>query len=135
VLAPHMDDEVLGCGGTLALHVAAGSDVKVVFLTDGGRGGAAGEEPSSIVAIRKAEAECAAHVLGINRLFFLDAADGRLRSDTVVAGRLCEILERERPEIVYLPFFLERHPDHRAHKRRVAGRNAAQPFAVRMPRL
>jgi len=114
VLAPHMDDEVLGCGGTLALHIAAGSDVKVVFLTDGSLGGARGEDPSNIVTIRKAEAERAARVLGINELFFLDAADGRLQSDTVVADRLSEILERERPEIVYLPFFLERHPDHRA---------------------
>lgn len=114
VLAPHMDDEVLGCGGTIARHVAAGADVKVVFLTDGRLGGAAGADPAQTVTIRKAEAQRAARVLGINDLFFLDAADGRLRSDTQVAGRVSEILERERPEIVYLPFFLERHPDHRA---------------------
>jgi LmbE family N-acetylglucosaminyl deacetylase len=113
VLAPHMDDEVLGCGGTVALHVAAGSDVKVAFLTDGSRGGAP-EDASNIVAIRKAEAERAARVLGIRELFFLDAADGRLQFDTAVAQRLHDILERQRPEIVYLPFFLERHPDHRA---------------------
>jgi len=114
VLAPHMDDEVLGCGGTIALHVASGSDVKVVFLTDGCRGGTPGEDPSNVVAIRKAEAERAARVLGINKLLFLDAPDGRLQSDTAVAGRLHAVLESERPEIVYVPFFLERHPDHRA---------------------
>src|SRR6185437_3709814 len=34
VLAPHMDDETLGCGGALAAHVAQGSAVTVVFLTD-----------------------------------------------------------------------------------------------------
>jgi N-acetylglucosamine malate deacetylase 1 len=38
VLAPHMDDEVLGCGGTMARQVAAGSDVTVIFLTDGRHG-------------------------------------------------------------------------------------------------
>jgi len=114
VLAPHMDDEVLGCGGTIARHVAAGSDVKVVFLTDGRLGHAAGEDPARTVTVRRAESERAARVLGVNRLFFLDAADGRLGADTVVAGRLHEVLEHERPEIVYLPFFLERHPDHRA---------------------
>ena len=37
VLAPHMDDEVFGCGGTLALAAAAGSEVRVVFITDGSR--------------------------------------------------------------------------------------------------
>ena len=39
VLAPHMDDETLGCGGTIARHVRAGAQVTVIFLTDGRRGG------------------------------------------------------------------------------------------------
>jgi LmbE family N-acetylglucosaminyl deacetylase len=112
VLAPHMDDEVLGCGGTIARHVAAGSDVMVIFLTDGRHGGAG--IPQEIVGVRKAEARGAAQILGIRTLIFLDAEDSRLRSDRLVADRLREILERERPDIVYLPFFLEGHLDHRA---------------------
>jgi len=121
VLAPHMDDEVLGCGGTIARHVTAGSDVSVIFLTDGRYGGAGiagrnGHEPDphEIVDVRKAEARCAAQILGIRTLIFLDAEDSRLRSDPLVADRLREILERDRPDIVYLPFFLEGHLDHRA---------------------
>jgi N-acetylglucosamine malate deacetylase 1 len=121
VLAPHMDDEVLGCGGTIARHVTAGSDVTVIFLTDGRHGGAGiasrnGYEPDphEIVDVRKAEARCAAQILGIRTLIFLDAEDSRLRSDRLVADRLREILERDLPDIVYLPFFLESHLDHRA---------------------
>jgi LmbE family N-acetylglucosaminyl deacetylase len=114
VLAPHMDDEVLGCGGTIARHAAAGSDIAVVFLTDGRLAGRHDQRPEEIVSVRKAEARCAAHILGIRTLIFLDAEDGRLRSDTLVASRLREVLERERPEILYLPSFLERHSDHRA---------------------
>jgi len=120
VLAPHMDDEVLGCGGTIARHAAAGSDITVTFLTDGRRGGVAppgeGDEPGQqdIVSVRKAEARCAAQILGVRTLNFLDAEDSRLSSDTRVASRLRKVLEHERPDIVYLPFFLERHPDHRA---------------------
>ena len=34
VVAPHMDDEVIGCGGTLLLHRSLGSDVRVVFVSD-----------------------------------------------------------------------------------------------------
>src|SRR5688572_2212586 len=34
-LAPHMDDETMGCGGTLALHAQRGATVTVAFLTDG----------------------------------------------------------------------------------------------------
>jgi N-acetylglucosamine malate deacetylase 1 len=121
VLAPHMDDEVLGCGGTIARHVKAGSDVTVVFLTDGRRGAGAFQtpdrhtpDPDGIVSVRKAEAENAARILGVRNLVFLDAEDSRLRYDTRVANRLREVLLGTRPEIVYLPFFLERHPDHRA---------------------
>jgi LmbE family N-acetylglucosaminyl deacetylase len=64
--------------------------------------------------VRKAEARRAADVLGVRVLHFLDAEDSRLRHDSLVAGKLRKILEAERPEIVYLPFFLERHPDHLA---------------------
>jgi LmbE family N-acetylglucosaminyl deacetylase len=106
VLAPHMDDEVLGCGGTLARHARAQADVTVVFMTDGRLGGD--------VSVRKSEARRAADVLGIRTIHFLDAEDSRLRHDPRVSGRLRETLEKERPEIVYLPFFLESHPDHRA---------------------
>ncbi len=121
VLAPHMDDEVLGCGGTLAQHAIAGSDVQVVFLTDGRRGGggmrtAGGTAISAqeIVSLRKAEARQAAQVLGIGALTFLDAEDTCLNSDPCTGTRLREILIRERPDIVYLPFFMDAHPDHRA---------------------
>ncbi len=34
VLAPHPDDETIGCGGSLVLHAAAGDPVRVIFLTN-----------------------------------------------------------------------------------------------------
>lgn len=121
MLAPHMDDEVLGCGGTIARHALAGSKVHVIFLTDGRRGGGALRAPDGtavaaqeVVAIRKAEAQRAAQVLGVSALTFLDAEDSLLSSDAHVGLRLREILLRECPDIVYLPFFMEAHPDHRA---------------------
>ncbi len=121
VLAPHMDDEVLGCGGTVARHALAGSDIQVVFLTDGSRGGGAMRSPDGaalppqeVVAVRKAEANRAAQALGVSTLTFLDAEDSQLSTDAQVGLRLRDILLRERPEIVYLPFFMEAHPDHRA---------------------
>ncbi len=71
VLAPHMDDEVLGCGGTIVRHVLAQADVTVVFLTDGRRG--AGDalkrehfaDPYDIVKVRKLEAQRAAKIIGV----------------------------------------------------------------------
>jgi len=114
VLAPHMDDEVIGCGGTLARHVAAGADVTVIFLTDGRQGGQTPAQ-SSLGATRKLEAERALRELGVSKLLFFDAADGALTEQAAgVAVRLREVLRELRPELVYLPFFLEEHPDHRA---------------------
>jgi N-acetylglucosamine malate deacetylase 1 len=113
VLAPHMDDEVIGCGGTLARHIACGSHVTVVFLTDGRGGGAAAGE-TNIAATRKHEAQLALAELGITRMVFLDAEDGRLGANADLVDALRSALVATRPDIVYLPFFLEEHPDHRA---------------------
>ena len=123
VLAPHMDDETLGCGGTIARHVQAGAQLTVVFLTDGRHGGESCPEWSGaqrrdkereIVGIRKSEARRAADVLGVKSLQFLDAEDMRLNADVRVSKLLRAILEQEQPDCVYLPSFLEQHPDHRA---------------------
>jgi N-acetylglucosamine malate deacetylase 1 len=121
VLAPHMDDEVLGCGGTIARHVLAGANVSVIFMTDGRHGGESklGLTEServlsqeSLVKVRKDEARLAARVLGASDVSFLDAEDGRLDSDPRVSIGLRLILERVKPDVVYLPFLLENHPDH-----------------------
>jgi N-acetylglucosamine malate deacetylase 1 len=123
VLAPHMDDETLGCGGTIARHVKAGAQVTVIFLTDGryGSGSYAGmTEPErnrkleEITGVRKQEARCAGEILGVRSLIFLDAEDTRLSADRHVPKLLRDILGREQPHCVYLPYFLDQHRDHRA---------------------
>jgi N-acetylglucosamine malate deacetylase 1 len=122
VLAPHMDDETLGCGGTIARHVAAGAQVTVIFLTDGRYGasyaGMTGPERNrkleETIGVRKREAQCAGDILGVQSLIFLDAEDTRLSDDRRVPKLLRDILGRERPHCVYLPYFLDQHRDHRA---------------------
>jgi LmbE family N-acetylglucosaminyl deacetylase len=123
VLAPHMDDETLGCGGTIARHAQAGAQVTVIFLTDGRYGGPSyaglagpdlARRQAEVIGVRKQEAQRAGAVLGVQSIVFLDAEDTRLRTDRQVPKLLRNILERERPDCVYLPSFLEQHPDHRA---------------------
>src|SRR5580698_3341236 len=113
VLAPHMDDEVIGCGGTLARHTKLGAEVTVVFLTDGRLVGRV-SGTTEIGALRKEEARAALDSLNVKRIEFLDAHDGSLAASPGLAEKLRKILEECRPDIVYLPFFLEEHPDHRA---------------------
>ena len=84
VIAPHPDDEVLGCGGVLALHAMRGDRVRVVVLTDGAAGGDA--------EAREAETRAAATVLGLEQVEFLGLEDGGLECDPDLVMRLSELL-------------------------------------------
>jgi LmbE family N-acetylglucosaminyl deacetylase len=123
VLAPHMDDETIGCGGALALHAQNGAEITVVFLTDGRLGardiGALwGEEREraqrELIATRKREARAALDVLGVRHMVCLDAEDGALARSEFASSQLRSVLRDRRPELVYLPFWLEAHADHHA---------------------
>ncbi|HEY7641288.1 MAG TPA: PIG-L family deacetylase [Steroidobacteraceae bacterium] len=126
VLAPHMDDETIGCGGTLALHAQRGAKVTVVFMTDGRNGSSKlatlsreqrEQAQRSLVATRKQEARQALAELGIADMLCLDAEDGALATNAGAAQQLRSILEDRQPHLVYLPFYLEEHADHRAVSR------------------
>ena len=123
VLAPHMDDEILGCGGTLRKHVLAGASVTVAFMTDGRHGdpelNAARlpdverhEREQRLVETRKEESRRAAGIIGIGSLVFLDQPDGALTANPEVVTALAKVLGTTRPDLVYLPFLTERHRDH-----------------------
>lgn len=122
VLAPHPDDDVLGCGGALALHRRRGDHVKIVFLTDGMAG-----DPKRLYArsryraLRRREAGKAAHALGVRDLEFWDYPDRRLSREKDLAPRLADLIERERPRVVYRTSDSEPHPDHRALAAAVGG--------------
>lgn len=126
VLAPHMDDETIGCGGTLVLHAQRGAQITVMFLTDGCNGSSDinalyGEDrqrrQQELIEIRTTEARAALHRLGANRMICLDAEDGALGQCSWAAEKLREVLLKLQPELVYVPFYLEEHPDHRAASR------------------
>jgi LmbE family N-acetylglucosaminyl deacetylase len=114
ILAPHPDDEAIGCGGMICLHRRRDDPVRVVFLTSGERG-LAGLPEESARAVREAEAEAAREVLGVERLDFLRLPDLGL-SDALdrAAQRLRPVLEAWPPDLIYLPHPEESHPDHAA---------------------
>jgi LmbE family N-acetylglucosaminyl deacetylase len=114
VMAPHPDDEVIGVGGTLVKHLAAGDGVDVVFLTSGERtAGLAGASPADRAATREAEAAAAADVLGLpaGRLHFLRLPDGGV--DESGAQALAAVLAELAPDLLYLPTPVDVHRDHR----------------------
>ena len=112
VVAPHPDDESIGCGGTIRLHVAAGDRVDVAFLTSGELGL---EElpPADARAVREGEAEAAAGILGLASVAFLRHPDWFLGDVPEAAGAdLGALVERLAPDRVLFPHAGEWHPDH-----------------------
>ena len=116
VLAPHMDDETIGCGGAILQHVGAGARVDVVFVTDGAMGFDAGARRVSStgerVELRRSEARAACERLGARKLHFLDLPDGRSQANASAVRALHDILADTRPDVVYLPFLTDSHHDH-----------------------
>jgi Uncharacterized proteins, LmbE homologs len=109
VLAPHPDDEVIGCGGLLALHLHEGRTVHVVVATDGTQAGDGAQ--------REAESRAALALLGDATIEFLSFPDRELENAVALAGRLASILRERKPDLVAVPSPLEIHPDHMALSR------------------
>jgi bacillithiol biosynthesis deacetylase BshB1 len=108
VFGPHPDDIEIGFGGSVALHVARGFRVGLCDLTRGELGS------NGTVEDRLAEAEAARAVLGADWRINLGWPDGGPfetpdhLDDVVRLVRVC------RPEVVAIPYWNDRHPDHRA---------------------
>jgi LmbE family N-acetylglucosaminyl deacetylase len=114
VVAPHPDDESIGCGGAICLHRQRGDEVRVVFLTSGERYTDATPQDTNRAA-REAEADAAGRVLDVQGVEFLRLPDlGLSENVEVAARRLAPVLAERAPGIIYLPHPAEAHPDHAA---------------------
>ncbi|HSF43321.1 MAG TPA: PIG-L family deacetylase [Thermoanaerobaculia bacterium] len=115
VLAPHYDDEVLGCGGLLAQLAKAGAAVRVLFLTDGSGGAEEVSEGAAYSLRRREESEKVCGLLGIAGCDHLGLPDGALdrHLDEAEAG-IRRALLTQRPDLVLVPSPLEVTRDHRA---------------------
>jgi LmbE family N-acetylglucosaminyl deacetylase len=114
VLAPHPDDEAIGCGGMICLHQQQGDRVEIVHLTSGERG-VEGMAEETLRSLREAEAKEAAHVLAAEAVHFLRLPDTRLeQAIPTAAQKLQPILAAARPDMIYLPHAADAHPDHGA---------------------
>ena len=111
-IAPHPDDESIGCGGALRKHVLAGAHVMVVFLTSGELG-LKHLPKEKAWQVREAEARKAAEILGLAETMFLRGPDWMI-GDSAMAEQLRPILESREWSTVYLPHPGEWHPDHKA---------------------
>ena len=114
VVAPHPDDETIGCGGRLALAAAAGEKVGAIFLTSGELG-LTDLSADQARTVREAEAKEAARIIGITSLTFLRLPDWSLSDSSAQAVEsLGRVLQQEHPNRLLIPHVNESHPDHAA---------------------
>jgi LmbE family N-acetylglucosaminyl deacetylase len=114
-LGAHPDDEVVGCGGLLALLADAGATVDVCFATDGEATRGSALPAAEVGRRRRAEAEAACRILGTRAPRFLGLPDGALGDHhAALAAALAALVDELQPEVVIAPWAHDGHPDHRA---------------------
>lgn len=118
VVAAHPDDEVLGCGATMAAHARRGDRVRVLIVGEGATSRAPGRSRSAWAkTLRRLQtmARKANEQLGVSAIEFLGLPDNRL--DTVPLLRIVQSVEavaaRFRPAIVYTHHAGDLNVDHR----------------------
>lgn len=116
ILAAHPDDEVLGCGGTIAKLADEGVSVHVAFLADGVFS-RAGEQIARQLELtsRRAAAQKACEILGVKSVSFGDFPDNRM--DTIPLLDITQAVEtciaKYQPEMVFTHHAGDVNIDHR----------------------
>lgn len=112
VVAPHPDDETLGCGGTLLKHKSQGDEIVWLIITD------ISEEEgftAEKVAARNQEIQLATKVYKYNEVYNLSFPTTKL--DAFPLGQIIEkvsaVMRKENPDIIYLPYRGDVHSDHK----------------------
>lgn len=130
VVAPHPDDEILGCGGTMARLAADGCAVTVAIVTKG----MAPQFSEEFVLRVRNEAVAAHKLIGVEETRYLDLPAAAL--DTLPATRLnaeiAELVSEVQPETLFLPFVGDIHTDHQLTF--LAAMVAARPRHDAVPR-
>ena len=111
VVAPHPDDEVAGCGGTILLHRERGDEVVVCFATDGRRSRSLGLSPDEMAERRRLEALAAARTLGLTYVDWLGLPEGDWCAPDFHRS-VRKLMDTYRPSLIYAPSLVDYHRDH-----------------------
>ena len=111
VVAPHPDDEAVGCAGTMIRHKRGGDEVCVAYITDGSKSQALGLDAQEMVRRRRQEAEAGAKALGIDRFEWFGFPEGEWTVGQL-QPRLQALIKEFVPHIIYAPSRIDFHPEH-----------------------
>jgi LmbE family N-acetylglucosaminyl deacetylase len=101
VIAPHQDDEAIGCAGTLIKNAKAGGHVEIVFCTHD-------------TTERMKESERAASIMGSKKNHFMQFPLRSLSGNKDFYNNLALVINKVEPDVLFMPFLFDKHNDHRA---------------------
>jgi N-acetylglucosamine malate deacetylase 1 len=102
----HADDVEIGMGGSIAKLAANGKRIGICDLTD------ADLSSNGTIELRKLEAKKAAEILGVTERLSLGIPDRGLLLKEEFIREIASVIRRYQPQIVFAPYFEDRHPDH-----------------------
>lgn len=116
ILAPHPDDESMGCSGTAMILNNKGASSTVVFITNGEK---LCGEPSEIIAERRImEAHRSSDLIGCKKNIFLNIPDGEVSANEAITyNKIADVIDQIKPDIIFCPSPLDHHHDHIATSR------------------
>ncbi len=106
IIAPHPDDAELAIGGTIVTLAIRGYNVYLLDLTNGE------PTPYGTVEKRVKEAKKSAKILKIKKRVILDFPNRYLQDKIEYRIKVAEYIREIRPEILFVPFNIDAHPDH-----------------------
>ncbi len=102
----HPDDIELGCAGTLLKFAKSGNNVYLCVLSDGSQAG----DPM----VRRQEQEEAARRLNAKELIWGNCVDTRIQVNKETVSFIEDVINRVKPDEVYVNYYDDTHQDHRA---------------------
>ncbi len=111
VIAPHADDETLGCGGTILKHKKNGDKVYWICITSMKSGDTWSEKE---IKKRDNEIKKVSKSFKFDQFYSLDLAPKNLDQIplTKIIDPLTKIFNKIKPDILYVPFYADAHSDH-----------------------
>jgi len=112
IVAPHFDDEIIGCGGLIQYCNKNNCMCDVLFMTNGDDGSSS-IHPKLLVDIRKKESKNAKKIIGYYNEYYLDIKDGFLHDDKIIRKQVEKLVDLNKYSQIFVTPEYDSHNDHR----------------------